>query len=188
MQNIFIRRFPDDHKYAGCVVPEDRNWLVLIQHDGEAIFYRMGELRGSISSDRKFGYVDAEFSWKPCLLETDVAFDKIKVPEQEIYTELTDWDFEVTPMREPKMDVLDSRDAKLEDEKYPDRRNGFAASLVGRHCWSWGETEHEAIRRLMIISLRDCFRGILGPKPNMWFTCSNPRKENESKLWKLGEP
>jgi len=44
MQNIHVRRYKDAHNFQGSVEPEDRSWIVFIDKDGHATFWRKGEL------------------------------------------------------------------------------------------------------------------------------------------------
>ena len=44
MQNIHVRRYKDAHAFQGSIEPEDRSWVVFIDKDGHATFWRRGEL------------------------------------------------------------------------------------------------------------------------------------------------
>lgn len=44
MQNIHVRRYKDAHNFQGSIEPEDRSWIVFIDKDGHATFWRKGEL------------------------------------------------------------------------------------------------------------------------------------------------
>ena len=44
MQNIHVRRYKDAHNFQGSVEPEDRSWIVFIDKDGHATFWRKGWL------------------------------------------------------------------------------------------------------------------------------------------------
>ena len=50
MQNIHVRRYqqPAPGGYQGTVEPEDRSWIVFIDKDGHATFWRRGELDAPI--------------------------------------------------------------------------------------------------------------------------------------------
>lgn len=44
MQNIHVCRYKDSHAFQGSVEPEDRSWVIFIDKDGHATFWRRGEL------------------------------------------------------------------------------------------------------------------------------------------------
>ena len=46
MQNIHVRRYKDAHAFQGSVEPEDRSWVVFVDKDGHATFWRRAELAG----------------------------------------------------------------------------------------------------------------------------------------------
>lgn len=50
MQNIHVRRYqqPAPGGYQGTIEPEDRSWLVFIDKDGHATFWRRAELAAPI--------------------------------------------------------------------------------------------------------------------------------------------
>jgi hypothetical protein len=43
MQNIHVRRYKDAHAFQGSIEPEDRSWIVFIDKEGHATFWRRGE-------------------------------------------------------------------------------------------------------------------------------------------------
>lgn len=46
MQNIHVRRYqsPAPGGYQGTIEPEDKSWIVFIDKDGKASFWRKGQL------------------------------------------------------------------------------------------------------------------------------------------------
>lgn len=44
MQNIHVRRYQSHENFQGSVEPEDRSWVVFVDKDGHATFWRRGEL------------------------------------------------------------------------------------------------------------------------------------------------
>lgn len=46
MQNIHVRRYkqPTPGGFQGSIEPEDRSWVIFIDKDGHATFWRKGEL------------------------------------------------------------------------------------------------------------------------------------------------
>lgn len=44
MQNIHVRRYQDSHAFQGSIEPEDRSWVIFVDKDGHATFWRRGEL------------------------------------------------------------------------------------------------------------------------------------------------
>ena len=59
------------------------------------------------------------------------------------------------------MDALDPAVHAQEDERFPNRRDGFLAMLNCRNVGSWGVTEHEAIKNLLNYVAKLCVAGCL---------------------------
>lgn len=161
MQNIHIQRYSGSPAWQGSIAPEDRSWIVFIDKDGEATFWRRVPAdRNPRSIDEDLSkiehtYVDAELPSVLC----DGDAPPLPMPTHGPHDAL---DFTIIPnAREPFGDALSREDHEREAAAHPDARIGFYAALNVRSIMCWGETEHEAVRGLLNYVARLCTAGSL---------------------------
>lgn len=165
MQNIHVKRYanPAAIGYQGAIEPEDRSWVVFVAADGEATLWRRVEnvtLDDTDGTKIEHAYVDVEL---PGHMTPGHPLHSMGEPPFPAFDPAADkpLDFTVTPMREPMMDAIDGAGHAKEDEFYPNRRDGFIATLNCRNIGSWGPTEHDAVRGLLNYVAKLCVAGCL---------------------------
>jgi hypothetical protein len=167
MQNIHVKRFNDNVR--GVIEPDDRSWLLVVDADDTAVFYRRTEAK-IVRGKACHRYTDAELPTRGGICAEDTEgcgdFEAAPMPPpaggSSHFSNVGPLDFEVLAgAEEPCMDVLDGAGAAREAELYPDRKTGFYAKLNARAVMCWGETEHEAIRNLLNYVAQLCTAGCM---------------------------
>ncbi len=137
--NIRVNRYLSPGPYTGEISPDDGAWIVFVDVNGEATFWRRVE-HLTIASDGtehvEQAYVDAE-------IPTHVHVNGVPSPAPGPAQHPGALDFEVYRADGPGEDP------------------GFFASLNCRSIACWGATEHEAIRGLLNYVAQLCTAGAL---------------------------
>lgn len=146
MQNIHVKRYETPGLWAGQIEPEDRSWVLFIDSDNEATFWRKCEIPEGGAKSAEPGkvihcYIDAELP-RGVAREHSGGFVPSEI--ERALPAPSQWpgplDFTVTPNTEGP---------------------GFWASLNARAVTCLGETEHEAIRNLLNYVAQLCVAGCL---------------------------
>lgn len=156
MQNIHVKRLNSPY-IQGSIEPEDRSWIVVIEKNGEAVFYRRAEAK-LVHGKRCHVYVDAELPTRgsACAEDTDGCggFEIAEPPkprdprDPETGGKLGPLDFEVRQIPE------EQPDGSLVTE-------GWWATLSSRSVAAYGATEHDAIRALLNYVAQLCTAGCM---------------------------
>jgi hypothetical protein len=150
MQNIHVKRFNDNVR--GVIEPDDRNWLLVVDADDTAVFYRRTEAK-IVNGKACHRYTDAELPTRGgiCAEDTEGCGD-----------------FEAAPMPPPAggsshFSNVGPLDFKIVPggDVHPDREGGCYAQLNARAVMCWGENEHEAIRNLLNYVAQLCTAGCM---------------------------
>jgi hypothetical protein len=161
MQNIHVSRYQTPSEYQGSVEPDDRSWIVFVDKNGEATFWRRFQTE---TEDGKTisCYADAELPTG--LFVRDERSDEPEgTPERpEPATAPDALTFAVFPASELGQHSKHlTRRAHDERQIEPPPTDGFFAMLDQRKIACWGETEHEATTSLLNFVARLCVAGCL---------------------------
>ena len=158
MQNIHVIRYqtPQQIGYQGCVEPDDRSWLVFIDSNGDASFWRRCEYEEDDHSVHH-GYIDAElpFGLQPKEEIASELAEKLPLRTEEGNTD--GLSYKVVPVDE----VTEKQWNDLSAHEEPKPKRGFFALLGERTIACWGETEHEAVTSLLNHVAQMCVAGCL---------------------------
>lgn len=60
MQNIHVRRYKDAHNFQGSIEPDDRSWIIFIDKDGHATFWRRAQIAPDPKDVEQYGAENVE--------------------------------------------------------------------------------------------------------------------------------
>lgn len=162
MQNIHVSRYQNIAGYLGSIAPEDRSWIVFVDKDGEATFWRRFQAE---TEDGKtvHCYADAELPTGLFVREEEGGAIEGGTPTgTEKSLERDSLTFKVFPAHE--LGQHNAHHTRREgDEGRFDKNpeDGFLAMLDQRKIACWGKTEHEATTSLINYVVRLCVAGCL---------------------------
>lgn len=133
MQPIHVKRYQNPCGYQGSIEPEDRSWLVFVDDQGQATFWRRVEVKeATADAPAEHAYCDAELP----VLSASIG-------------------------RMPEPAPMDTGEACALDYTVTQEADGFHATLNARSISGVGATEHEAVQRLLNYVAKLCTAGSL---------------------------